>query len=157
MKKIVLFAVAFFLVTIHVSAQEYFTGVGVRGGWGTGLTIKHFFQRKIALEGIVSTKWRGVYITGLYEIHKTAFDTPGLNWYYGGGAHIAFGNYYAGHPFHFENESYSIIGIDGIVGIEYNFRELPVNIGLDWKPALHIFGWTALRADEAAISIRYIF
>src|SRR5450759_676759 len=64
-------------------------------------------------------------------------DVAHLNWYYGGGAHIGFynGNYvYWGN----NGTTYTIIGIDGILGIEYTFSEIPINIGIDWKPALNL-------------------
>jgi hypothetical protein len=50
-----------------------------------------------------------------------------------------------------------VIGIDGIIGLEYVFRDIPINIGLDWKPALNIIGNTSFWPDKGAVSIRYIF
>ena len=79
-----------------------------------------------------------------------------MNWYYGLGAHIGFwdGNYTNwGTP----GENYAVIGVDGIIGLEYNFSEIPFNIGLDWKPAINIIGFTGFWADGGALSIRYIF
>ena len=47
-------------------AQDYNTGIGLRGGLSNGLTIKHFISSNTALEGIISTRWRGLELTGLY-------------------------------------------------------------------------------------------
>ncbi len=58
----------------------------------TGLTVKHFISQRSALEGLLSTRWRGFEITGLYEVHNNAFDVERLNWYFGGGGHIGFWN-----------------------------------------------------------------
>ena len=49
------------------------------------------------------------------------------------------------------------IGIDGIIGIEYNIEPIPFNISLDWKPGLNLIGYTGFWGDELAFSIRYIF
>jgi hypothetical protein len=51
-----------------------------------------------------------------------------------------------------------IAGVDGIGGIDYVFPadlNLPVNVSLDWKPAIH-FNTSSDLADFA-ISIRYTF
>jgi hypothetical protein len=139
-----------------VNAQDYKTGIGLRGGLYNGLTIKHFISQSSAIEGLISTRWSGFELTGLYEIHNQAFDVERLNWYYGAGAHIAS---YNGNNTSWGNAgtSYLIIGIDGILGIEYNFKEIPINIGLDWKPALNIIGYSHFFGDGGALSIRYIF
>lgn len=139
-----------------INAQDYNTGIGIRGGWYNGLTVKHFLSEKAAIEGILSSRWSGFEITGLYEIHNQAFDVARLNWYYGGGAHIGF---YNGDNTNWgtRGTSYTIVGIDGILGMEYNFKEIPFNIGIDWKPALNLFGYSHFWPDGGALSIRYIF
>ena len=145
------------LVTIS-NAQDYNTGIGLRGGWESGLTVKHFIGSKSALEGILATRWRGFEITGLYEIHNVAFNAERLKWYFGFGAHIGFwdGDYtskYWGDP----GTNYTVVGLDGILGLEYSFSEVPINISLDWKPAFNIVGYQGWWADGGALSIRYIF
>jgi hypothetical protein len=41
--------------------------------------------------------------------------------------------------------------------LEYNFKEIPFNLSLDWKPALNLVGSSGFWGDGGAISIRYIF
>jgi len=53
---------------------DYKTGIGLRGGTSNGLTIKHIFGQKAAGELILSSRWKGFNITGLFEIHHRAFD-----------------------------------------------------------------------------------
>jgi hypothetical protein len=147
---IVLLTVAFVLC---VSGQEYKTGIGLRGGFSQGLTLKHFVDKKAAFEGILATRWRGVDLTGLYEIHNRAFEVDHLNWYYGFGAHI--GSYDSTNaPW---GTSGLILGIDGIIGIEYTFTEAPINIGIDWKPSFNLVGNSQFWGDGGALSIRYVF
>ncbi len=152
MKKIVLTFILVISIGVMASAQEYKTGVGLRAGLSNGLTVKHFVNSKAAIEGLLAmnvTDLNGFEITGLYEIHNQAFEVEHLNWYYGGGAHI--GSYDGGDVYG------TVFGIDGILGIEYSFGEAPINIGLDWKPVLNLFGNTELWPGGGAISIRYIF
>ena len=143
MKKIVvIFLIVFSLGTISY-AQDYNTGIGLRGGFSSGLTVKHFIGSKSALEGILSSRWRGFQITGLYEIHNHFFDVERMKWYFGFGGHIGFWNgdythHYWGEP----GTTYTVVGIDGILGLEYSFSEVPINIGLDWKPAFNIVGYS---------------
>ncbi|TAL69619.1 MAG: hypothetical protein EPN88_06535 [Bacteroidetes bacterium] len=151
-KSILALILAVSIVTL-ASAQEYKTGVGLRGGLSQGLTIKHFVGEKAAFEGLLSTRWSGFDITGLYEIHNRAFEVEHLNWYYGFGAHIGS---YSGSKVPW-GTSGAVLGIDGILGIEYSFSEAPINIGLDWKPSLNLVGNSDFWGDGGALSIRYIF
>jgi hypothetical protein len=154
-KYIIIFFIGFCLTTFS-NAQDYNTGVGFRGGFSNGLTVKHFVGSHSAFEGILSSRWRGFQVTGLYEIHNQFFDVERFHWYFGGGAHVGFWNGdYAkwGDP----GIMYTVVGIDGILGLEYNFREIPINLSLDWKPAFNFIGYSGFWADGGALSIRYIF
>jgi len=156
MKKIILVLIVIAAAT-GLFGMDYGTGVGVRGGLSNGLTVKHFIGETIAIEGIFASRWGGFNITGLYEIHKaSAFDVEHLNWYYGLGAHVGF---WSGKDVGWadDEDDYTVIGIDGIIGIEYNFQELPINIGLDWKPAFNLSGNTEFWGDGGALSIRFVF
>lgn len=153
-KGLIAFILVISIVSL-VSAQDYKTGIGVRAGYSSGLTIKHFLNEKAAVEGLLKTRWQGFEITGLYEINRQAFDVKGLTWFYGVGAHIGFynGNYvYWGRS----GTTYTVVGIDGILGLEYTFTEIPINIGIDWKPALNLIGYSGVWS-EGALSIRFVF
>ena len=158
MRKIFLTSVLAVCIIGLAGAQDYKTGIGIRAGYPAGLTLKHFFSRNAAFEGLLSTRWRGFEITGLYEINKQAFDVKRLNWYYGFGAHVGFWNgKYTYSYWGTTGSQYTVVGIDGILGLEYNFSEIPVNLGVDWKPAFNIIGYTGFWADGVALSLRYIF
>lgn len=156
MKKALFAVILISFLAITAEAQDYRTGIGVRGGLFTGITLKHFISDRTAIEGLFETRWSGLGITGLYEIHNNAFDVDRLNWYYGFGAHIGF---YNGDntPWGTTSTSYSVIGVDGILGIEYNISEIPINISLDWKPVINLINYGGFWADGGALSIRYIF
>jgi hypothetical protein len=156
MKKLLVCCFVLFCLVATSRAQDYGTGIGFRGGFDQGLTVKHFVSNKSAFEFLVATRWRGFELTGLYEVHNRAFSIDRLNWYVGFGGHVGFWNGdYAkwGDP----GVSYTVVGVDGILGIEYNFAEVPINIGLDWKPAFNFVGYSGFWADGGALSIRFIF
>lgn len=156
MKKLIFVAIFSLSCMLGANAQDYNTGIGLRGGWGTGLTVKHFLNSSKAVEGILDSRWHGFSITGLYEVHREAFNAPRLNWYYGLGGHVGFwdGQYYRNVDNHL---NYTVVGIDGILGLEYNFKEIPFNLGIDWKPVFNLTGYSGIYGDGGAISIRYIF
>lgn len=140
-------------------AQAYNTGVGLRLGSSNGLSVKHFIKEDVALEGILHTRWRGLLITGLYEVHKDIPDAEGLGWFYGGGAHIGSWNNGSGNPY-WADSNYrgsTIFGIDGIIGMDYVFDNVPINLSLDFKPVLNLVNGGGFWGDEFALSIRYVF
>jgi hypothetical protein len=155
MKKIILLSLFVIAAFVHGNAQDYNTGIGLRAGFFSGLTVKHFINQSHAIEGILSSRWEGIDLSGMYEIHQLAFNAPGLNWYYGVGAHIGFWDGNNGNWD--DDDDHSVVGISGILGIEYSFRNAPINIGIDWKPVLNVIGDSDFWADGGAISIRYIF
>jgi len=94
-------------------------------------------------------------MTGLYEIHARAFDVRGLNWFYGVGAHI--GQWNDDYPLLDERGSYAVVGVDGIIGLEYEIEEIPFTLSADWKPSLNLVGYTGFVGFGGALSIRYVF
>jgi hypothetical protein len=157
MKKTALLFALFTLITIVSAHAQYKLGIGARLNYGYGLSVKYKMTSAKAFEGILYTRWHGVNITGLYEIHKPAFQTPNWNWYYGIGGHIGFwgdGKRY-GNPWFENNNSTTILGADGILGLEYTFKEIPLNLSLDWKPALNLIGYRGLWLDDVAVTARF--
>ena len=156
MKKFLLACIVMATMTAFTNAQEYETAAGVRGGLYNGVTIKHFLGGKSAVEGIITTRWQGFNVTGLYELHSwRAFDVDRLNWYYGVGGHVGiWDRTYA--TWVGEGNS-MVIGVDLILGIEYTFEEIPINLGVDWKPAFNFIGADGFRGDGGAFSARYVF
>ena len=130
-------------------AQDYNTGIGLRGGNGWGITLKHFVSSQHAFEGLFYGYNNGFNVTGLYEYHNDAFDVDNLRWYCGFGAHIGSYN-------HSNANNEFVLGADAILGIEYTFTEAPINIGVDLNPYLNLTARTGLYV-VGAISIRYTF
>jgi hypothetical protein len=155
----ILFAILFYIGFQATGQNLPSNAVGLRAGPGSGITFQHKLSNKTGVELIAATRYAGLSLTGLYEIHAQAFDVKNLNWYYGGGAHLGWygrwptgiydrGRYYTGQ---------GILGLDGIVGMEYIIQEIPIMFSLDWKPSFHLIGPFPLVFDEVAVSVRYTF
>src|SRR6476660_8623545 len=131
-----------------LQAQDYKVGLGVRLSNATptlsnSVTIKYFMNEKSALEGLVSFGSR-FGIGGLYEVHKPTTAT-GLNWFFGGGAYIGF------------QDGNTSLGPTGIIGLDYKFTNVPLNLSLDWKPELDIIPDINFVPDAFALSARFTF
>lgn len=157
MRRVFLFLVAM-VATTATKAQDYKTAAGVRFGASNGITLKHFIKDDAALEGILAFRYRGFNFTGLYEKHfSSAFKVNRLNWYVGAGGNIGIIDRDRYRWYDEKDEGTAVLlGIDGIIGIEYNFEEVPLNVSLDWKPMINLTG-VYFWGDEVGLSIRYTF
>jgi hypothetical protein len=156
MKKLFLVFTAFLILSITAYGQDYRTSLGLRAGLPYGLTVKHFLSKTNALEGILASSWGGFVVTGLYENEHWTGKYPGLNWFWGFGAHAGFWDT-GMNPNVDETYTGSIIGADAIVGLEYTFDEIPLNLSLDLLPTFNLIGYTGWGGINGAISIRYVF
>ncbi len=156
MKKLFFIALFSIMLAFGSQAQEYKTGVGIRYGWGKGLTVKHFLGEQVALEGILNSQYKGFSMTGLVEFHKPIANADHLNWFYGGGAQIGFWDGKYGYK-NFEAGSNTVIGLVGIIGAELNLGFIPISLTIDWKPTLNLVGQSGFWGDGGALSLRYTF
>jgi hypothetical protein len=148
----------FFIVfSMGTKAQQtYNTGLGLRGGYPSGITVKQFLTDFTAVEGVFSFGWGGFGVTGLYQIHNKIPDAPGFEWYYGAGAHLATAKSDGNSPFAGSMGGELYLGVDGIVGVEYVFESAPISISLDILPILNIVNDIGLWFNTG-LSIRYTF
>jgi len=156
MKKTILFLLLITLFSSISNGQDYKTSLGLRAGIPYGLTVKHFLSKTNALEGMLASSYGGLVVTGLYENEHWTGEYPGLNWFWGFGAHAGFWD--AGrNPNVDATYVGSVLGLDAIAGIEYTFDDFPINLSLDLLPTLNIIGDTGWGGINGALSIRYVF
>lgn len=153
LKKLFIVGILVAAFTTTLSAQNYTTGFGVRLGYDSGLTLKHFISPSSALEGILSASPRYFQLTGLYEYQQPFPGATNLDWLLGLGAHL--GNIY---DKNYKGDNKLLVGGDLIAGLEYTFPTAPFSVQLDWKPAFNFTndyndGWFY----GFALSIRYTF
>jgi len=157
MKKNILILLVILFTTSIMSAQyeSYDDAIGIRGGLHSGITYKRFISSSTAIEGILHTRWRGWEVVGLMEFHNE-LSPDNLSWFYGYGGHLGF---YDTRYTYWDEPSGSVLvaGVDGILGVEYQFDEVPFVIGVDWKPYLNLLGHSGFFANGGAFFVRYVF
>jgi hypothetical protein len=148
MKRILLFIFisSAFLISSEAKAQDYRFALGVRLSNSTptlnnSITGKYFVTDRSAVEGIVSFGSR-FGMGALLEIHKP-LNVEGLKWFYGAGAYLGF------------QDKQTFLGPTGILGLDYKFPNVPINLSLDWKPELDIIPDINFVPDAFALSVRF--
>jgi hypothetical protein len=168
--KLLFFAVGMCMGSFAAQAQAqetdkeegYTQSAGFVGHYqGGGLSYKRFIKTNHAVEGWLTTNGmftntRGFKLTGLYQIHAQAFEVEGLSWFYGGGAH--FGAYrYDADIDPITSGSVVYLGVDGVGGLEYQLKELPINVGLIYNPMINVVPAVTVDLVNVKAAVRYIF
>lgn len=144
----------FIAISLSGMAQE--KALGLRLGWGGGLSYVQSITDDQDLELILSPRWGGIILTGLYE-RKVPLSSESWNWFYGGGLH---GGYH--HRNNFVDEGfngdplYINLGFDLIAGVKYRFSSFPLEFSADYKPSVELLAKRNLLLEEFGISCRYL-
>jgi hypothetical protein len=165
MKKILLSGFILLTFSTLSNAQSlgstYQTAVGAgvfsaRNGPSGFITLKHFMRENRAIEGLAYFWKDGVRFTGLYEFHGDIPGAEGLKWYAGPGAHIGFWSdkWKKDYPNRTDGVA---IGIDGVGGLDYKFKKVPINIFAHWQPSFNFVGYNYFEAGWGGTGIRYTF
>lgn len=152
MKSLFLIVLVSACAALKSSAQEMSGEPGYRFGLGVRLsnssptlnnsiTGKYFVTNQNAIEGILSFGTR-FGVGALLEIHRPT-NIEGLRWFYGGGAFVGF------------EDSKTYLGPTGIIGIDYKFPNVPINLSVDYKPELNFLPEIDFVPDAFAFSVRF--
>lgn len=143
------------MANTETKAQQYNHAIGGRFGTANGITFKTFVSADRAWDLIVNFRDTRSYssfrFTALYEIHNDINNAPGLQWFYGGGGTVGT---YKWKP---NDESDVYVSADGVLGLDYKFSGAPINVSLDWKPALQLTPDTGFDAEGFGLSVRFTF
>ncbi len=127
-----------------VNAQE----VGFRFGetLGLGVAIDGVFSvgEMSRVHADLSFGNSGMATEVLYDFINKPTKLEELNWYVGVGPSMFIGDEF-------------VFGVCGEIGLEYRFEEVPIVLGIDWRPNFEILEDTSFDADEFGINIRYVF
>jgi len=163
MKKLV-FIFALFLCCVFAaqSQSDYKTAIGLRLGFPTSISLKHFISEKGAIEGFVGFRGyrrvRLINVGAMYQHHSPIAEVEGLKWYVGGGAGAWLWTYDNDYNFDQDYNNFNL-GVMGCLGLDYKFAEAPINLSVDWVPTFVLgdayyggFGY-----GYGALSARYTF
>ncbi len=159
MKKALLFTLfAISLSAINSNAQNYKTALGVRlssaaAYVNNSISFKQFITEKTAIEALFSFG-DPIALGALIEFHKP-LASEGLSYYYGAGGYISFVKTYD--PVKNKNETDPNFGAQGIIGLDYKFANIPLNISLDWKPELNLVSDINFEPAAIGFSARFTF
>lgn len=144
MKKFLLVVITSIVMFSFSHAQE----LGVRfGNVSAGnVAIDGIFSvsKFSRLHADISFGGGGVGADLLWDFLYRPLGKEAFNWYVGAGPYIQIDN-----PFWF--------GIAGEVGLEYRFKEVPIAIGMDWRPAFSIIETTDFCPEGFGLNVRYVF
>jgi hypothetical protein len=139
-------------------SSDYSNAIGLRFGLTSGITFKHRFNQTNAFEAILSAWPYNLGVTGLYERYIPT-GVEGLNCYLGGGGHLSVGGpnrvvygYYGERRYSYiYTNGRNALGVDGILGIEYKFKPLPIALSADFKPFFEInnYGYSYISVDPS--------
>jgi len=143
MKKALLISIISIAVLNSAVAQE----LGLRFGSVTA--------GNVAIDGIFSTGkfsrlhadlsfGNGMGADLLWDFIYRPLGEEAFNWYVGAGPYMQIDD-----PFWF--------GVAGEIGLEYKFNEVPIALGLDWRPRLSIVEVTDLHVEGFGLNVRYVF
>ena len=161
-----LFTIAFLLFACKLYAQNYTQDAGVRFGEYFTATYRHYQDNDQALEGMLNLGKRGMTVGILKEYFQPLSGHVSDNLYfeYGFGAHVGFRSVY---KYKILNRTYvldenrvtPLLGINGLVGLEYRFHEFPFVIGVDVKPYFEysIIQIFSMYLHSVGISLKYKF
>ncbi len=163
MKKIIFTLSLVLCFVFAAQAQsDYKSAVGLRLGYPTSVTFKHFFNEKGAAEAFVGFRgwgWgRAINRGAMYQHPSPIAELEGLKWHVGGGAGVWFWTY--DNDFGFGGNTYGSTNLYlmACLGLDYKFEEFPINISAEWVPSFTIgdsylsrFGW-----GYGALAVRYV-
>lgn len=146
------------------SAQDYSqnggykTAVGVRlsssaAMVNNSISLKHFFNEQAAVEALFSFG-DPLAIGALYELHKPIGES-GIKWFYGGGGYLGFVKTY--NVDKEKNEVNTNFGAQGVLGLDYKFANIPLNLSLDWKPELNLVSDINFEPSAIGFTARFTF
>jgi hypothetical protein len=148
--KIVL-ALAAFLLALAATAQPYNKAIGIKFPVGIGVSYKRFVTQKAAMEFQALAGKESFMVDGLYEFHFPFAKAEGLNWYVGPGVHAGFYN----SQYQKTYSSKMDLGIDGVIGLDYKFNGIPINVSLDWQPSISFTGNSGAHSSYGGVAVRY--
>ncbi len=153
------------LFSVGASAQNYMRDAGVRFGKRAVGSYRQFYKEDKAVELFLGYQERGLRLGGMRQFFSPALTkhSPNFRLCYGYGVHTGF-TYTNKHKMFNREYRYDwkfspLFGMNGILGIEYSFPEVPILVTADAKPffefSLNRFFY--MKVFDITLSARYRF
>jgi hypothetical protein len=118
------------------------------------VSYKKFVTNNNSIEGQLTYWNKGFRAAGLYEFNFYSCPAvPSLSLFVGPGVHVGFWK----EKYSKDYNSKADLGIDGIIGLDYKFDNIPVNVSIDWEPAVTLVGNAGFTPAYGGLAIRYTF
>ena len=154
MKKTAILIFFIAIACVSFAQAPYNRAIGLKFPGGFSLTYKKFVSDTRNFEAQFTSWNKGFRVAGLYEINFHTFNKiPDLAWFVGPGAHIGFWK----SAYEKTYNSQIDIGVDGIIGLDYKFKSVPINVSIDWEPAVTLLGSAGFTPVFGGAAIRYTF
>ena len=155
---------------LSAHAQVFERQFGARIGTMSGITGKVILNKTTAIEGTLGFRKGGLQLYTLLESYKALDKKTHNNWflYFGGGAHVGYVNGYnkirrwsntSGYYWDEERTSGPVIGLDAVIGFEYNLPDTPLTMFLELKPLIELQSFNKVRTFfyDVGVGIVYRF
>ena len=145
MKRLLLIS-AFVALSCTGFSQGFKQAVGIRAGYTGGIEYRIYTDDLNSYKFLLGSRDRGVLIHAMKEFHRYELFsfTDQLNFVFGAGVHMGYERwdqqYYNYNTSYYVTHTAFIAGIDGLAGLEYMFRDVPISLGLEVKPYFDLFG-----------------
>jgi len=153
MKKLFVFAVVIIIACAAKAQAPYNQALGVKLPGGFSATYKKFINAYNNVEAQAVFWNKGFRLVGLYEFNFDIPDVNGLRWYVGPGAHIGFWK----SRYKDDYGSKPDFGVDGVIGLDYKLKDIPIDVSVDWQPSVTLVGSAGFSPVFGGVGIRYTF
>lgn len=158
MKKIIVALFVAIAIASTASAQDYKTALGVRlsssaAMVNNSISFKQFISDKTAIEAYFSFG-DPLALGAMLEFHKP-LAPAGLTYYYGVGGYLGFVK--TTNTATNKTTTDPNIGAQGVIGLDYKFTNVPLNLSLDWKPELNIVNDINFEPAAIGLTARFTF
>jgi hypothetical protein len=146
MKKIFFVLICAISSVVIANAQD--NAIGLRLGYGAEASLQYVLTPDNRLE--IDLGWNldnGANLTGVYQWgwNLSEYLEEGFKWYAGIGAGVGIWD-----------KDFAIAAV-GQVGFEYNFKNIPLQLTVDYRPGISLIPEIAGPGGDVALSVRYKF
>lgn len=163
MKKFILLTILFFPAVVFAQISE--NAIGIRGGLTPGIEYRFYTDDANSYKFLLGTRDNGIQLHILKEFHR--YDmfsfTDQLVFFYGAGLHAGYQQWDVRHLQNnlswYDTRTAFLAGLDGIAGLEYEFYEVPISLGMEVKPYFDILGREMFNIElfDFAFTLKYYF